>query len=239
MMRDLWVAGTVALLVGFSCNGGRLDAFTNQRGSATGGSAATGGNGGTNTTGGSGGTGIQPSGGEGGVDDIPGMLLVDDFEDGDRVALIQDGEWWVANNNSGVQNLTVERPSLERPGSVFSLHTSGVGFEDSGATLLLDIAGNAATIDVSEYAALSFVARAEAGSTQEVLFAFYVGNQHFAVPLRFQTDWEPHTIPFTAAIPVEPGPDTSFNPRALAAIRFMIPPDVSFDFWLDDLAFVK
>jgi len=237
MMRGGFIAGSIALLVGFSCNGGRLDAFTNQPPSAPGGSAT--GGGGTTATGGRGGTGIEPSGGEGGIGDIPGMLLVDDFEDGNRVALIQDGEWWVANNNSGVQNLTVEIPSVERAGSTFSLHTSGVGFEDSGATLLLDIAGNAASIDVSEYAALSFVARAEAGSSPEILFAFYVGNQHFAVPLRFGTTWEAHTIPFTAAIPVEPGPDSSFNPRALAAIRFIIPPDVSFDFWLDDLAFVK
>jgi len=232
MIRDCFLATSLALAIGFSCNGGRLDAFAEQP-------AGVSGNGGSTATGGRGGTGIEPTGGEGGVDSDPDMLLVDNFEDGNQVALIQHAEWYISHNNTGVQNIAVEMPAVELLGSVYSMHTSGVGFEDSGPSLVLGIAGNDASIDVSAYAALTFQARAEAGSARNILFAFLVGSQHFAVPLTLGTEWGIHTIPFTAAIPVQSGPDTRFDPTRLAAIQFVAPERESFDFWLDDLAFVK
>jgi hypothetical protein len=57
--------------------------------------------------------------------------------------------------------------------------------------------------------------------------------------VRLGTSWQPHTILFTDVLPTTSGPLTSFDPRAISAIQFVVPSDVSFDFWLDDLAFVK
>jgi hypothetical protein len=182
-------------------------------------------------------SGVSPAGGEGG-EGFPDALLIDDFEDGDREAALNDGLWYVSNDGTGVQTLSVAMSPVENPDSRFSLRSSGVGFENFGQ-VICDIAGNRSSFDASAYAALTFSARAEPGSSPDVLFAFLVGSQHFAVPVRFGTEWGVHTIPFADALPAEDGPITTFDPRAIAAIQFVVPRGASFDFWLDDLAFVK
>jgi hypothetical protein len=235
LLRHLLLPVSFVLSVALSCDGGKLDAFVGVDASISGNA----GNGGTTPTGGSGGTSGMVAGGEGGGEGVLDLLLIDDFEDGDGFALIEQAPWYVSNNATGVQNLEFVAPLLERPGSAVSLHTSGVSFEYIGASLVLGIAGEAATYDASAYGALRFSARAEAGSSATVLVAFLVGSQHFAVPMRFGTDWGVHTIAFRDAIPVQSGPEASVDPRRLAAIQFITPKDVSFDFWLDDLAFVK
>ena len=232
MNRGTVLSGAVALVIAFSCNGGELDAFTSQV--FAGGNAGTGASGGVFPTGGS--SGVSPAGGEGG--DFPEALVIDDFEDGDREASLNEGLWYVSNDGTGVQTLSVVASPVENPGSSYSLRSSGVGFERFGQ-VICDIAGNASSFDASAYAALSFSARAEPGSSPDVLFAFLVGSQHFAVPVRFGTQWGVHTIPFADALPAEDGPLMSFDPRAIAAIQFVVPRGASFDFWLDDLEFVK
>jgi hypothetical protein len=233
MMRRFAFAVCAVIGLAASCNGGRLDAFSTYGG----GTQNAGGTGGS-ATGGRGHAG-DTFGGEGGENGGADTLVIDDFEDGDLTALLRGGQWYISNDGTGVQSLSVTASSIALPASTLSIHTSGVGFESFGALLGLDIAGSAASFDASAYGALSFMARAEAGSTQSVLFAFLVGSQHFAVPLTLGTTWGRHTIPFSAALPVEDGPLTSFDPRAIAAIQFVVLSEASFDFWLDDLAFVK
>jgi hypothetical protein len=233
MKRDAWFSGVLALGIAYACNGGQLDAFTSQV--PPGGSAGTTGSGGALAP--SGGTsGVSPAGGEGG--ELSDSLLIDDFEDGDREAALNDGLWYVSNDGTGVQTLSVAMSPVENPGSAYSLRSTGVGFERFGQ-VICDIAGNSSSFDASAYAALSFSARAEPQSSPDVLFAFLVGSQHFAVPVRFGTEWGVHTIPFADVLPAEEGPLTSFDPRAIAAIQFVVPRGASFDFWLDDLEFVK
>jgi hypothetical protein len=106
------------------------------------------------------------------------------------------------------------------------------------ASVVCDIAGTAASFDASHYPALTFSARAEAGSNPDVLFSFLVGNLNFAVPVRLGTEWEVHTIRFANALPAE-DPNAVFDPRAIAAIQFVVSSSASFDFWLDDFAFVN
>jgi hypothetical protein len=233
MHRFLALCGLVLSIV-LSCDGGELDVFKTQPGtggSPTGGSST----GGSSTGGRSGDTSMGGEGGDGPLD----MIVIDDFEDGDQEALLGGGQWYVANDGTGVQTFTVAPSPVEWPGSEFSAHTTGTGFESFGAFLGLDLAGSAASFDASNYAALSFVARVAPSSTRSVLFAFVVGSQHFAVPLQLGTDWERHTIPFSAALPVENGPLDDFDPSQIAGIQFFVPNDASFDYWLDDLAFVQ
>jgi hypothetical protein len=47
-----------------------------------------------------------------------------------------------------------------------------------------------------------------------------------------------HTIRFANALPAE-DPNAVFDPRAIAAIQFVVSSSASFDFWLDDFAFVN
>jgi len=231
--RAILFSATAALGIAYSCNGGELDAFTSQL--PPGGTGGTTGSGGVIPTGGT--SGVSPAGGEGG--EFPDALLIDDFEDGDREAALNDGRWSVASDGAGVQTLSVATPPVENSGSTYSLRSSGVGFELFGE-VICDVSGDdAATFDASAYAALSFSARAEPGSAQEILFAFLVGSQSFAVPVRFGTDWQVHTIPFSVVLPTQAGPYATFDPRAIAAIRFYVPNGASFDFWLDDLEFIK
>jgi hypothetical protein len=235
MRRDLWTFAGALLGIVFACNGGELDAFTQAAPIVPG----AGGGGGTVTTGGSigrGGTSGDTSlGGEGGgpVD----HLLVDDFEDGNQVAALNEGAWFVSNDGTGVQTLSVEMPLPPKDGSTYSLHNSGLGFMRLGS-VICDIAGTAASFDASQFAAFTFSARAEPNSNPDVLFSFLVGSLHFAVPVRLGTEWEVHTIRFADLLPAE-DPTAVFDPRAIAAIQFVVPNNASFDFWLDDLAFVK
>ncbi|HEX6766491.1 MAG TPA: hypothetical protein VF103_13455 [Polyangiaceae bacterium] len=232
MNRALWATVLTTLGAVMACGGGKLDAFTKAPAGLSG-TTFVAGFGGTS----SGGTSGDTAGGEGG-DATPDRLLIDDFEDGDSFALLNHGAWFVSNDGSGVQTLAVAMPAAARPNSTFSIHTSGTGFADFGA-VVCDVAGDAASFDVSAYAALEFYARAEAGSADNILFAFLVGSQHFAVPLRFGTQWERKTIRFSDVLPSETGPITTFDPRAVAALQFIGPKQASFDFWLDDLAFVR
>jgi hypothetical protein len=120
---------------------------------------------------------------------------------------------------------------------MYSLHTTGTGFMRLGS-VICDIAGTGASFDASPYAALTFSARAEAGSNPDVLFSFLIGSLHFAVPVRLGTEWEVHTIRFADLLPAE-DPNAVFDPRSVAAIQFVVPNNASFNFWLDDLAFLK
>lgn len=227
-------AACAAVAIAFACEGGELEAFTAH---TTGGSGASG-RGGTGT-GGTGGTrvtgGTSSFGGEGG--ESSDLLPIDDFEDGNRVAILNKGEWFVSNDGTGNQTLAIAMPPDEREGSTYSLHTSGVGFQRFSA-VVCDISGTAATFDASAYAAVTFWARSEQGSSQDVLFSFFVGSVNFATPLRFGTNWERHTIRFIDVLPVE-DPNATFDPRAISSMQFNVARATSFDFWLDDLAFVR
>jgi hypothetical protein len=239
MRSELFTAAGVVLGIALACNGGQLDAFSQREPIVSGGGdTANGGtaNGGTANGGRGGSSGNTSPGGEGGEGPVD-YLPIDDFEDGNQVALLNDGAWFVSNDGTGVQTLAVEMSSVEKPGSTFSLHTSGLGFARLGS-IICDIAGTAASFDASHYAALTFSARAEAGSNPDVLFSFLVGSVHFAVPVRLATDWQVHTIRFSDTLPAE-DPNAIFDPRAIAAIQFVVPNNATFDFRLDDLAFVK
>jgi len=215
-----------------ACNGGELDAFTSHGGSASG----TGGLAGT-STGGNDNLGGEPGGGEGGNEVNPDRLPIDDFEDGDWFAILNHGQWYVSQDPTGVQNVGIAMPSVELDGSTLSLHASGVGF-DRFAGIVCDVSGDAATFNASNYVALSFSARAEAGSAPDILFTFFAGGRAFAVPVALGTEWGGHTILFSDALPAEGGA-SSFDPRSISAIQLSAPPEVSFDLWIDDLAFVK
>jgi hypothetical protein len=220
-------AASAGIALVYACEGGELDAFTETGASGRGGTASGGTSGGP--------TGGTSFGGEGGAP--PDTLLIDDFEDGDRFASLNDGEWFVSNDSTGNQSLAVSRPSVARDGSVYAIHTSGVGFERFAA-VVCDISGAAASFDASAYPAITFVARAERGSATAVHLSFYANNVNFAVPLTLDDEWQRHTVRFTDGLPVE-DPNARLDPRAIAAIQFNVTSGTSFDFWLDDLAFVR
>lgn len=230
MKCGLGLAACTALGIAFACEGGELDAFSTHAGTPGAG------RGGTNA-GGTGGTvgGTSPFGGEGG--ESPDLLAIDDFEDGDRFALLNDGPWSVSNDGTGNQTLAIATPAVARAGSTYSLHTSGVGF-DVFSAVVCKVSGEAPTFDASGYAAITFWARSERGSTEDVLFSFFAGSVSFAVPLRFGPQWERHTFRFADALPVQ-DPNAVFDPRFISAIQFNVAGPSSFDFWLDDLAFVR
>jgi hypothetical protein len=224
MSRALQIGFILALpALHVACDGQEHSLGRRHRGGAAGGGLA-------------GTSGDSSLGGEGGSGPAD-YLLIDDFEDGDQIALLNEGVWYVANDGTSAQTLSVQMTPIARPGSTYSLHTKGSDFMRF-ASVICDIAGNAASFDASRYAALTFSARAEAGSNPDVLFSFLVGSLNFAVPVRLGTEWEVHTIRFANALPAE-DPNAVFDPRAIAAIQFVVSSSASFDFWLDDFAFVN
>jgi hypothetical protein len=222
--RPILAVACLAIVLAHACDDGELAAF-----SATG----TSGRGGSSSGGSS--TGGSAFGGEGGAS--PDSLLIDDFEDGDRFAALNEGPWFVSNDSTGSQTLAIAMPSVEWADSTYALRTSGVGFERFAA-VVCDLSGAAATFDASAYPAVTFVARAERGSAKNVHLSFYSQGVNFAVPLTLGEAWTRHTVLFTDGLPVE-DPAAVLDPRLLAAIQFNVPAGLSFDFWLDELEFVR
>ncbi len=185
--------------------------------------------------------------------------LIDDFEDGDTRMPVSDkraGYWIAFNDGTGKQKPRVGSvfPSNRIPGSRgasrFGLHTSGSGFTEWGAVLAAEL-NPRRCYDASAYAGLTFWARGRATlrvvakMTQVVSEEFggscvkdcYDGHGTIRTLTR---DWQKYVLPweefkqrgFGAAVP--------FDPRSLYSIEFAAPEgQPSFDFWIDDVAFVE
>jgi hypothetical protein len=182
--------------------------------------------------------------------------LIDDFEDGDALVLLNDGRngaWHASHDGTGQINLT-EPPVPElggANGSTRALHLSGSGFTEWGAGLTIDLREAARPYDASVHQGVSFWTRGSnrlrftviqqnlnpgqsSCTTACVLGAecglFYTTEVALSdVWTQVFVPWSLLTRDFTGGVVV--------GPEQLLSLRFEGPSSDAVDFWLDDVAF--
>lgn len=240
-------------------------------GSASAGKASTGGS--SAASGGSAGEGpsgdagdgpfVDPGEGGSGPTNTEPAPLVDDFEDGNKDILDNEGRvgsWYAGNDGQGQQNpangMAVIPAALSQPrnGSERALHTWGGPFQSWGALIGTSLAGDGETdgpYDVSGYQGIRFYVRSGSQSpytTRDLRFnmptvATNAGggcsmcNDHFGVDITLSSQWQEVEVRFSQLGQEGWGvPDLNTpNLKQVTAIQFYFVDGVSFDLWVDDI----
>jgi hypothetical protein len=189
--------------------------------------------------------------------------LVDDMSDGDPFLPSiggRAGSWHVSHDDT-------PNVSMFPPGFLFQMsdsgdpcrrwfaRTYGGPYTIWGASIGF---GLGAPYDASSYSGFTFWAQSSAGglvirvqfpdeetdprgglcdpSTSGPNFCY----DHWNYPIRLASTPTKYTVPFTALRQLGWGRHTkAFDPTTLYAVEFAIPPGANFDFWVDDVAFIR
>ena len=182
--------------------------------------------------------------------------VIDDFEDGNSQALVQDGRdgyWHVIRDDSGGQ-LNLQEPPVPESGgangSAKAMHVDGSGFSGWGAGLRLELRQGAAPYDAHLQNGLSFRAR---GTTplrvifiQQDLSTGYACSrcsaetsdcgQYYSAEVALTDTWADYRLDWDALVQSPVG-STPFGPDQLLTLEFEAAAADQFEFWLDDVRF--
>jgi hypothetical protein len=230
----------------FGCGDGRLDVL--EPVPATAGSTAagragetSGGSAGAIATGGFGGDGGRGTSGTSGASgsNLPSPFLLDDFEDSDtKSPNIPEGYWYFERDGAcGSGWLAVEVTQGEL-GQTHAIRSRGEGCSNWGALLGLDLGYEQGIFDASSFDALRFWARAEPGSTTEISVSL-LDPYHFDTLIQLDAEWREFVLPLEGFVFNDREPEEPFNVDRLTHLQFFVFSPDAFDFWLDDLAFVR
>lgn len=156
-------------------------------------------------------------------------------------------------------------PGHRGANSAVAIHTSGSGFTNWGAGIGADLnngssgkkAYNASFLEsdgttMTPYAGITFWARSDT-SPQAVSVVFPDGDtdsagglcttcdHHYLSSIIVGSDWQRFTVLFSSlqlesGTSPQPGP---FDPTRLVSVQFRVNPGPPFDYWVDDVAFVR
>jgi|GEM_PF-910329 len=193
--------------------------------------------------------------------------VIDSFEDGDLDSSTPTkldgrvGMWYVFGDAAGIG--TVGSALMTRgSASQRVLHNAGSGYLTWGSGVGLDLNNSSGMqagklpYDASEYTAVTFWARA--GKATTVTFVLPDSNtdaaggkcnvspstcdHHWNKALQVTTAWQRFTVPF-ASLVLEGGnksPEpTAVDAAGLVGVQFRVQAGMSYDLWIDDVAFVK
>ena len=183
-----------------------------------------------------------------------GPLVLDAFEDGDRLfrAGAIHGDWYlVSDGTAGVLNPATDEALVPvSPGareSKGALHVSGSGFSDWGGGVQGSLNLEACYVDVAAQTGISFYAR----GTGTVLFSVAthgtipmadggacVGNcyDNFALSFTLTSAWKPYQLPWSMLRQAGWGTVTTFQPKQAKYLQFSFAAGSSMDLYLDDLS---
>jgi len=175
------------------------------------------------------------------------------------------GAWYSYNDGTGTQtpadgaDMTMTAIQPARGQSAFAASSNGSGFTDWGAGFGFDLnnAGTTrATYDASRFTGISFWAKAGAGSTTKMRFtiaddetapdggicqeALAECDDHFGANVILSEEWQNFSYRFSDL--KQDGFGKAFpalKPDKLYGIQFEAEATVTFDFWIDDIAFVE
>jgi hypothetical protein len=228
------------------CGDGRLDVL--ERLPATGGSAASGaagrtsgGNAGGVTTGGFGGDGGRGTSGTSGSSGshLPSPFLLDDFEDSDtKSPNIPEGYWYFRKDGACTSGWLAVEMTQGELGQTHAIRSRGEGCGNWGALLGLDLGYEAGMFDASSFDALRLWARAEPGSFAQVSVSL-LDPLHFDTLIVLDAEWREFVLPLDAFVFNDREPEEPFDVDRLTHLQFFVFSPDAFDFWLDDLAFVR
>jgi hypothetical protein len=212
------------------------------------------------------GAGAASSGSSTGSGSTGGSNVIDDMEDKDGAianAQGRQGFWYTYNDKTPGSMQTPEAGSAftmvalakPRTGSMFAANMTGSGFNVYGAGMGFDL--NAVSMkksayDASMFTGISFYAMAGAGGTQSVRINVLDKNtapeggvctkcdDHFGTNITLTEEWQQFTLKFNELKQQNFGdPQPAVTPSALYAIQIQVGTKVTFDVWIDDVAFVK
>jgi hypothetical protein len=187
--------------------------------------------------------------------------VIDDFEDGDLLLPASPalggrvGNWYAFDDGSGIGSL--KSFAIERGASVNGLRATGKGFEHWGSGFGVDLnnstAGQTSKVpyDATAYAGITFWARAQSTTTVKValpdLDTDAAGElcascaHHYYKLVQLTTKWQRFTVAFSELVLESGGVPipTAFKPSGVFSVQFMFEPGLSYDLYLDDLAFLK
>jgi hypothetical protein len=197
--------------------------------------------------------------------DIDADDFIDDFEDGNFLVDAGDlvGNWYPYGDGTGTVTADIGAPARGIH-SDYGLHTTGTGFTYWGSGIGVDLnnsGGQQSTkraYDASAYTGVTFWAHAS--STLSVTVVFPNGDtdaaggtgvcdtdpdgicdHHWFSSISVGTTWKRFTVPF-ASLSLEAGGypvPTAFDPGTLVSVQFRMQSGLTYELWIDDVAFVR
>ena len=189
------------------------------------------------------------------VDPPEEARLIEDFEDGDDWILEHEGrvgQWYTFDDGTGTMTPSgAFAPSTPGYQSNYAGRVLGSGFTSWGAGIGFDLVNDGAkqTYDASTYLGVTFRARAESPVTIRLDVTDVNTDpdggvctncfDHHGIDLALSTSWAEYTITWTQLQQLGWGDAQSgVDPTQLYALQFKVGTGISFDFWIDDIAFV-
>lgn len=179
----------------------------------------------------------------------------------------RNGPWGVYNDESGGSQMpspgftTMMDVSGDAPhsGSDYAAYTSGNGFSVWGAVLSATMK-SVGSYDANAYSGLRFFAKAGAGANKSMQIRLVTTDtdprggvcseeptpadehcyDHFLTQLSLSEDWQRYEVYFDDFVQVNGG--KQFPAPALGGlytIEFLAPANLPFEFWIDDLEFIR
>ena len=197
------------------------------------------------------------------IDTMEDQNLVLEDEEG-RV-----GNWYPYGDGTATPSFGIAAiPGKRGPNSSYAVHTSGAGFMEWGSGIGADLKnsgsgpGTKEPYDASAYRGVTFWGRSEAAMT--VTAVLPDGNtdaagtrganpsptpcippdgcdHHWTAGISLTPTWKRYTVLFEELV-LEPGGDpvpTAPDPTRLVSVQFRVQAGTTYDFWIDDVAFLE
>jgi hypothetical protein len=182
---------------------------------------------------------IEPLDGSG--DFLASPFVLDDFEDGNTESLnISEGYWYFSPDDSACSGWFVIETTAGPDATTHAIRTRGGGCTAWGALVGLDLGGSSDTdsFDATTFDALEFWARAEPGSVTELSVSL-MDPQHFDTVIDVSTEWQEFVLPLDGFAFNDQGTEQPYDVSRFTHLQFFVFSPDNFDFWLDDIAFVR
>ncbi len=170
---------------------------------------------------------------------LPSPYVLDDFEDGDTRSLsIPEGYWYFEPDPTCSGSFVIET-TAGHDDITHAIRTRGGGCNAWGALVGLDLgSGETDTFDASSFDAIRLWARAEPGSVTELNVSL-MDPQHFNTVIEVSTEWQEFVLPLDGFMFNDQPPEQPYDLTRFTHFQVFVFSADAFDFWLDDLAFVR
>ena len=183
---------------------------------------------------------LEPLDGTGGP--LASPFVLDDFEDGNTESLsISEGYWYFSPDpDPTCSGWFVIETTAGHDDTTHAIRTRGGGCTAWGALVGLDLGGSSDTdtFDASSFDALALWARAEPGSVTELSVSL-MDPQHFDTVIDLGTEWQEFVLPLDGFAFNDQGTEQPYDVSRFTHLQFFVFSPDNFDFWLDDIAFVR
>ena len=193
--------------------------------------------------------------------DIPPADMIDNFEDGDGALLPNGGRqgYWYTFNDETVGGTQTPAADMVLPeagganGTAYAIHTTGNGFTVWGAGMGIDFNNPGGDMSVknpwdgSGYTGIVLMARGsgQVRASVQVSATTPIAEGGTCAAdcdphgtfLNLTNSWQQYVLPFGQLSQEGWGTPAAWDATALVGVQFKVGPNVSFDFWVDEIGF--